>query len=158
MGYVVNEVAIELIFRVFWFISGKETLYPIYKRSGWSQGRSGRLRKISPHTNLLRQLSSLYWVSIPNQLSWSTQKWHLSLLAQIYESVIKWRKRNQQIHWNCLSFLKIIYLCIYHTNMFRLFFSHDQEACYMVQQKNNVHIFQDTVIDIRVFQFQFTVC
>jgi hypothetical protein len=32
--------------------------------------------------------------------------------------------------------------------MFRLFPSHNQGACYMVQRKKNVYIFQDTVIYI----------
>jgi hypothetical protein len=32
---------------------------------------------------------------------------------------------------------------IYRTYMFRLFPSHHQGACYMVQRKNNVYIFQD---------------
>ena len=52
--------------------------------------------------------------------------------------------------------LKFIYF-IYRTDMFRLFPSHHQGACYMVQLKNNnVHIFQDTVIYISNLQFQFT--
>ena len=55
--------------------------------------------------------------------------------------------------WNCVSCLKI-YLFIYRTHMFRLFPSHHQGACYMVQRKNNVYIFQDTVIYISVLQFQ----
>jgi hypothetical protein len=42
--------------------------------------------------------------------------------------------------------------------MFRLFPSHHQGACYMAQRKKNVYIFQDTVIYIRVLQFQFTMC
>ena len=50
---------------------------------------------------------------------------------------------------NCVSFLKI-YLFIYRRDMFQLFPSHHQGACYMVQQKNNVYIFQDTVIYISV--------
>jgi hypothetical protein len=29
-------------------LPGKETRYPLYKRSGWLQGRSGRVRKIAP--------------------------------------------------------------------------------------------------------------
>jgi hypothetical protein len=45
-------------------------------------------------------------------------------------------------------FLKFIYLFIYRTDMFRLFPSHHQGACYMVQRKNNVYVFQDTVIYI----------
>ena len=42
--------------------------------------------------------------------------------------------------------------------MLRLFPSHDQGACYMVQRKNNVYISQDTVIYISVFQLQFIIC
>ena len=61
------------------------------------------------------------------------------------------------MHWNCVSFLKI-YLFIYRTDMFRLFPSHRQSSCYMVQRKNNVYIFQGTVIYISVLQFQFTMC
>jgi hypothetical protein len=30
------------------FTPGKETQYPLYRRLGWPQGRSGRVRKISP--------------------------------------------------------------------------------------------------------------
>jgi hypothetical protein len=40
--------------------------------------------------------------------------------------------------------------------MFQLFRSHQQGACYTVQRKNNVYIFQDTVINIKCFQLQFT--
>jgi hypothetical protein len=61
------------------------------------------------------------------------------------------------MHWNCISFIKM-YLCIYRTDIFRLFPSHHQRACYMVQQKNNVYILQYTVIYISVYQFQFTMC
>jgi hypothetical protein len=32
------------------FTHGNETRYPLYRRLGWRQGRSGRLRKISPPT------------------------------------------------------------------------------------------------------------
>jgi hypothetical protein len=42
--------------------------------------------------------------------------------------------------------------------MFRLFPNHHQGACYMVQRKNNVYIFQDTVIYISVLQLQFNIC
>jgi hypothetical protein len=38
--------------------------------------------------------------------------------------------------------------------MFWLYPIHHQGACYKVQQKNNVYIFQDTVIYISVLQFQ----
>ena len=55
-------------------------------------------------------------------------------------------------------FLKFIYLLIHRTDIFRLFPSHIHGACYMVQRKNNVYIFQDTVIYISVFQFRFTMC
>jgi non-ribosomal peptide synthetase component E (peptide arylation enzyme) len=64
------------------------------------------------------------------------------------------------MHWNCVSVLKI-YLFIYRTDMFRLFPSHHQGACYMVQRKNNVCIFQDITSYlhyISVLQFQFTMC
>ena len=40
--------------------------------------------------------------------------------------------------------------------MFWLFRGHSQGACYMVQWKNAVYIFQVTVIYIIVLQFQFT--
>ena len=40
--------------------------------------------------------------------------------------------------------------------MFRRFPSNHQGACYMAQRKNNVYIFQDTVIYISAVQFQFT--
>jgi hypothetical protein len=43
-----------------------------------------------------------------------------------------------------------MYLFIYRTVMFRLIPTHYQGACYMVQLKNNVYIFQDTVIYISV--------
>ena len=56
------------------------------------------------------------------------------------------------MHCNCVSFPEI-YLFIYRTDMFRLFSSHHQGACNMVQRKNNVYIFQDTVL-----QFKFTMC
>ena len=59
------------------------------------------------------------------------------------------------MHHNCISFLKI-YFFIYRTDMFRLFPSHHQCACYMVQRKNNVYNLQDTFIYISVLQFQFT--
>jgi hypothetical protein len=41
MGWVVNATAPMLY-------PGKETRYPLYRRLGGSQGRSGRVRKISP--------------------------------------------------------------------------------------------------------------
>jgi hypothetical protein len=71
----------------------------------------------------------------------------LALPFTVHCKTINWRKSNQQMHWNFMSFLKI-YLFIYRTNMFRLFCSHHQGACYMVQWKNNMYIFQDTVIYI----------
>jgi hypothetical protein len=37
--------------------------------------------------------------------------------------------------------------------MFRLFYSHHLGACYMSQRKNNVYIFQDTVIYINILRF-----
>jgi hypothetical protein len=61
------------------------------------------------------------------------------------------------MHYNYVSFIKM-YVFIYHTDMFRLFLSHHQGACYMVQWKNNVYILQDTIIYISVLQFQFTIC
>jgi hypothetical protein len=42
--------------------------------------------------------------------------------------------------------------------MFRLFPNHHEGACYMVQRKKNVYIYQYTVIYISVIQLQFTVC
>ena len=51
-----------------------------------------------------------------------------------------------------------MYLFIYHTDMFRLFPTHYQGAYYIVQQKNNVYILQDTVVYISVLQFLFTTC
>jgi hypothetical protein len=61
------------------------------------------------------------------------------------------------MQWNCVHFLNI-YLFIYRTDMFRLFLSHHQSACYIVQRKNNVYTFQDTVVYISVLQFQCTMC
>ena len=58
---------------------------------------------------------------------------------------------------NCVSFLKI-YIFIYRADMFRLFRSYHQGACYMVQRKNNVCVFPDTVIYINVLQFKFAMC
>jgi hypothetical protein len=55
-------------------------------------------------------------------------------------------------------FLNFIYLFIYRNGMFLLLPIHRQGACYMVQRKNNVYIFQDTVIYISGIQFQFTMC
>ena len=56
-----------------------------------------------------------------------------------------WRKSNQQVHWNC--FLKIyLFTRIFRTDMFRLALSHLQGACYMVQWKNNVYVFQDSYL------------
>jgi len=34
------------------FTPGKETWYPLYKRLGWPQDRSGRVRKISPPSEI----------------------------------------------------------------------------------------------------------
>jgi hypothetical protein len=53
-------------------------------------------------------------------------------------------------------FLKCIYLFIYRTDMFLLFPSHHQGASCMVQRRNNVCIFQYTIIYISVLQLQFT--
>jgi hypothetical protein len=70
---------------------------------------------------------------------------------------IKLDRNNQQIYSNWVRFLKI-YIFIYRTYIFRLFPSHHQNACYMVQRKNNVYIIQDKIISISVLQAQFTVC
>ena len=43
--------------------------YPLYKRLGGPQGRSERLRKISPHQGSISGPSSLYGVAIPTELS-----------------------------------------------------------------------------------------
>jgi hypothetical protein len=51
-----------------------------------------------------------------------------------------------------------MYLFNNRTDMFLLFPSRHQGACYMVQQKNSVYIFQDTVIYISVLQLQFIMC
>ena len=51
-----------------------------------------------------------------------------------------------------------MYLFIYRTDMFRLFPSHNQGACYMVQRMKNVYIFQDTVTYVSVLQFKSTMC
>jgi hypothetical protein len=58
------------------------------------------------------------------------------------------------MHWNCVIF---IYLFIYRTDTFRLFSSHHQGACYLVQRKNNVYIFQGAIIYISV-QLQLIMC
>ena len=75
----------------------------------------------------------------------------------VYYRTVNWRKSNQQMHCNWVYFLKI-YLFINRTDMFLLFPSRHQGACYMVQRKNNVYIFQDTVINISVLQLQFITC
>jgi hypothetical protein len=45
-----------------------KTLYPLYRRLGGPQGRSGRVRKISPHRNSILGPSSPYPVAIPTEL------------------------------------------------------------------------------------------
>jgi len=45
MGWVVNATPRR-------FTPGKETRYPLYRRLGGPQGRSGRVRKISPPTRI----------------------------------------------------------------------------------------------------------
>jgi hypothetical protein len=55
------------------------------------------------------------------------------------------------MHWNRVSFHKM-YLFIYRTDMFRLFPSHHQGACYMAQRKNILYVFQDTIIYINILQ------
>jgi hypothetical protein len=65
-------------------------------------------------------------------------------------ATVKWRnkhtyisnldKSNQQMYRKFVPFLKM-YLFIQHTDMFRLFLSHHQDACYIVQCKKTMCIF-----------------
>jgi hypothetical protein len=66
----------------------------------------------------------------------------------VHYKTINWSKITNKCTANV--YLKI-YLYIYCIDRFQLFCSH-WGACYMVQQKNNVYIFQDTVIYIRVLK------
>ena len=58
-----------------------KTRYPSYRRLGWPQGRSGRVRKISPPPTGIRspdrpaRSESLYRLSYPGPLNW----WVVSL-------------------------------------------------------------------------------
>jgi hypothetical protein len=63
---------------------------------------------------------------------------------------INWRKNNQQMHCNCVSFLKIN-LFVYRTEMFRLFPGHHQGACCMVQCKRTMRIFFNIQLFTLVF-------
>ena len=50
------------------FLPSGKTRYPLYRRLGGSQGRSGQ-RKISPHRDSIPGPSSPYSVAIPTELS-----------------------------------------------------------------------------------------
>jgi hypothetical protein len=63
-------------------------------------------------------------------------------------------KSNQQMHWNCVSLLKI-YLFIV-TTRFGYFLAIIRVLVIWYSGINNVYIFRDTVIYIRVLQFQCT--
>jgi hypothetical protein len=47
----------------------ENTRYSLYRRLGGPQGQSGRMRKISPHWDLIPNLSGLQQVAIPTALS-----------------------------------------------------------------------------------------
>ena len=47
------------------FTPGKETRYPLYRRLGGPQGRSGPVRKISPHRDCPARRQSLYRLRYP---------------------------------------------------------------------------------------------
>ena len=74
----------------------------------------------------------------------------LSLTVQC--KTVNCRNSNQQTTGIVHLFLKCIYLFIAPTC-----FGHSL-ACYVVQRKNNVYVFQDTVVYISVLQFQFIMC
>ena len=61
------------------------------------------------------------------------------------------------MHRNCVPFLKI-YLCIYRTDMFRLFPSHLQGVVIWYNVREQCVCFQDTVIYVSVLQLQFIRC
>ena len=82
----------------------------------------------------------------------------IKIMYETFESELTGEKVTNKCTVIVNLFLKFIYLFIYRTDMFRLFPSHHDGACYTVQRKKNFYIFQDTVIYISVIQFQFTMC
>jgi hypothetical protein len=53
-------------------LAPRKSRYPLYKRMSGPQGRSGRLRKTSPHQRSISGPSSPYGVAIPTELSYPT--------------------------------------------------------------------------------------
>ena len=70
-----------------------KTRYPLYRRLGGPQGRSGRVRKIRPppHRDSIPGPSSPQWVAIPTQLlSYPGPRLQVSLASRIWPSCLKY--------------------------------------------------------------------
>ena len=96
----------------------KRTLYPSYRRLVGPQGRSGRVRKISPPLEFDSRSKSLYWLHYHDSLSYSGSRtyWYqyrVNLLQYLSANVLRpQREREARLADNsCSSELQTIDRC-----------------------------------------------